>query len=106
MKKTMKSQDPEQSCWLYLHNDITRDIQARRYKGDRDQWKTALSAQLGKDFALVTGCIRVKAPPGEQRLVLECPSKSSRRQLYEGIRKHKGDIRCNISLTKTEYTNK
>jgi hypothetical protein len=38
--------------------------------------------------------------------VLECPSKSSRRQLYEGIRKHKGDIRCNISLTKTEYTNK
>ena len=48
----------------------------------------------------------MKAPPGENRLVLECPSKSSRRQLYEGIRKHKGNIRCNISLTKTEYTNK
>jgi hypothetical protein len=38
--------------------------------------------------------------------VIECPSKASRRQLYEGIRKHKGSIQCNISLTHTEYSNK
>jgi hypothetical protein len=48
----------------------------------------------------------VKAPPGEQRLVVECPSKSSRRQLYEGIRRNKGNIKCNISLSRMEYTNK
>jgi hypothetical protein len=48
----------------------------------------------------------VKAPPGEQRLVLECPCKVSRRLLYEAIRKNKGEIKCNISLTKTEYVNK
>jgi hypothetical protein len=47
IKQNRKTPDPERSCWLYLHNDITRDIQARRYKGDREQWKTALSAQLG-----------------------------------------------------------
>ena len=35
--------------------------------------------------------------------MLECPCKTSRRLLYEGIRRHNGDIKCNISLSKTEY---
>ena len=98
--------DPDRACWLYIYNNVTRDIQNRRYKGDREHWKDAISKHLGQDAALITGCVRVKAPPGEMRLVLDCPSKSSRRQLYEGIRNHKGDIRCNISMTKAEYTNK
>jgi hypothetical protein len=91
---------------MYIHNDATRDIQARRYKGDREQWKTALDAHLGKDFALTMGCVRVKAPPGEMRLVLECPSKASRRLLYAAIRRNKGNIKCNISLSTLEYNNK
>jgi hypothetical protein len=40
------------------------------------------------------------------RLVLDCPSKASRRSLYTAIRKHKGNIKCNISLSGTEYRNK
>jgi hypothetical protein len=63
--KTVQKPDSDRSCWLYLHNDTTRDIQSRRYKGDREQWKQALSAHLGTDFALTTGCTRVKAPTGE-----------------------------------------
>jgi hypothetical protein len=31
--------DADRSCWLYLHNDIGRDISTRRYKGDKEQWK-------------------------------------------------------------------
>jgi hypothetical protein len=37
---------------------------------------------------------------------LECPSKASRRSLYAALRKHKGNIKCNISLTAAEYRNK
>jgi hypothetical protein len=61
---------------------------------------------LGEDFALLTGCVRIKAPPGEMRLVIECPSKASRRLLYTGLRKHRGDIKCNISQSMMEYRNK
>jgi hypothetical protein len=50
--------------------------------------------------------VRVRAPIRENRLVLECPSKASRRKLYEGIRRHKGAIRCNISLSQREFANK
>jgi hypothetical protein len=32
--------------------------------------------------------------------VLNCPSKASRRMLYAGIRRSKGQIKCNISLSK------
>jgi hypothetical protein len=91
---------------LFIHNDTAKDISSRRYKGDRELWKKALEEHLGKDFALATGCIRVKSPPGEQRLVLECPSKASRRLLYDGIRKNKGSIKCNISMSALEYSNK
>jgi hypothetical protein len=105
-KPAAKATEQDRSCWLYLYNYVSRDTQTRRYKGEKEDWKLAVSKQLGRDFALVTGCIRVAAPPGEQRLVLECPTKSSRRQLYAGIRRSKGDIRCNISLTKLEYENK
>jgi hypothetical protein len=50
---------------MYIHNESTKDISSRRYKGDRELWKTVLDAHLGKDFALTTGCVRVKSPPGE-----------------------------------------
>jgi hypothetical protein len=105
-KPAVKSTEKERQCWLYFYNYVSRDKQTRRYKGEKEDWKQTISKQLGKDFALLTGCRRVAAPPGEQRLVLECPTKSSRRQLYAGIRRSKGDIRCNISLTKLEYENK
>lgn len=85
---------------------MTRDRQTRVYKGDKEQWKTALQKHLGSDSALIMNCTRVAAPSGETRMVIECPSKVSRRQLYEGIRRHKGDIKCNISLSRTEYQNK
>jgi hypothetical protein len=105
-RSTPQKKEQDRSCWLYIYNNVTRDIQNRRYKGDREQWKAALSKHLGEEFTLITGCVRVKAPPGEMRLVLDCPSKASRRLLYTGIRKHRGDIKCNISLSALEYRNK
>ncbi len=89
-----------------MYNNTTRDISNRKYLGDKEQWKEALTKHLDDEFALMTGCVRVRAPPGEMRLVLECPSKASRRLLYTGIRRHKGAIKCNISLSVTEYRNK
>jgi hypothetical protein len=85
---------------------VSRDRQTRIYKGDKELWKTTLQKHLGSDGTLITNCTRVAAPAGETRMVIECPSKVSRRSLYEGIRTHKGEIKCNISLTRTEYQNK
>jgi hypothetical protein len=28
--------EPDRSCWLYIYNNTTRDIQNRRYQGDRE----------------------------------------------------------------------
>jgi hypothetical protein len=71
--------ESDRACWLYIYNHVSRENSTRRYVGDREQWKTVLKKQLGKDFALVTDCVRVRAPLRENRLVIECPSKSSRR---------------------------
>ena len=79
MKPAAKTTEQERSCWLYIYNNVSRDNQTRRYRGDKEEWKKTISKQLGKEFALLTGCIRVAAPHGEQRLVIECPTKSSRR---------------------------
>jgi hypothetical protein len=39
--------EPDRACWLYVHNNNTRDMHNRRYTGDREQWKEALSTHLG-----------------------------------------------------------
>jgi hypothetical protein len=31
-----KLAEPERACWLYIHNNVSRDIQTRRYMGDRE----------------------------------------------------------------------
>jgi hypothetical protein len=35
-KTTTKMTEPERACWLYIHNNVSRDIQTRRYVGDRE----------------------------------------------------------------------
>jgi hypothetical protein len=65
-----------------------------------------MSKQLTDDFALLTGCIRVTAPKYDQRMVIECASKSARRQLYTALRKKRGPLKCSLSLSAIEYTNK
>ena len=71
-----------------------------------EDWKNTLSNQLTTDFALLTGCVRVATPKHEQRIAIECASKASRRLLYTAIRRNKGQIKCSMSLSPVEYTNK
>ena len=43
---------------------------------------------------------------GEQRLVIDAPSKAVRRRLIAAIKKSRGNIRCNPCLTDLERDNK
>jgi hypothetical protein len=36
VRNTSPTKEPDRSCWLYIYNNNTRDIQNRRYKGDRE----------------------------------------------------------------------
>jgi hypothetical protein len=81
-KKIPPQEARDRSNWLYIYNQVNQRTHTKRFVGNVEEWKELLSKQLTDDFALLTGCIRVTAPKFDQRMVIECASKSARRLLY------------------------
>jgi hypothetical protein len=105
-KKIPTQETRDRSNWLYIYNQVNQRTHTKRFVGNVEEWKELLSKQLTDDFALLTGCIRVTAPKFDHRMVIECASKSARRLLYAALRKKRGPLKCSISLSATEYTNR
>jgi hypothetical protein len=105
-KKVPTQEARDRSNWLYIYNQVNQRTHTKRFVGNVEEWKELLSKQLTDDFALLTGCIRVTAPKFDQRMVIECASKSARRLLYAALRKKRGPLKCSPSLSAIEYTNR
>ena len=103
---TQEARDRSNWLYIYIYNQVNQRTHTKRFVGNVEEWKELLSKQLTGDFALLTGCIRVTAPKFDQRMVIECASKSARRQLYAALRKKRGPLKCSISLSAIEYTNR
>ena len=92
----------EKGCWLYITNTTLPSTRKRVFQAAGQTWEQYLGRALGQKATLLQGVVKAKVPPSEGRLVLETPSKATRRMLMEAIKSLGGKEQAVAHLTPQE----
>ncbi len=85
-KPTAPPKQQDKGCWLYITNTTLPNTRRRVFQGAGKTWEQHLGRALGQKATLLQGVVKAKVPPSEGRLVLEAPSKATRRLLMAAIK--------------------